>query len=290
MQATAMASERSSETESVEGVVGRQREAAGRLGLDPFFRDGEAGGEPAPEVAVIPPGGFWMGSRVTEHGARSAEQPRHEVYFDRAFAITRGAIRRREYQAFLEATGHRRPRPYSWNDPEFPMYNVSARDAEAYARWLGETTGHRYRLPTEAEWEYAARAGTDSMFCFGDRIRRQEVNCAGGLHCTRGLFLCGIGKPVRVGSLPPNAWGLYEVHGNVQEFTQDHWHDAYPRGPRAGEHPYQSVNRKYRYLRAVRGGSWFDPPGACRSASRASRHQDEFDLNLGFRLVRELET
>ncbi|MCL7750035.1 formylglycine-generating enzyme family protein [Guyparkeria hydrothermalis] len=289
MQPIATASERTIEVDPVDKVIERQRETAHRLGLEVFFRDGEAGGEPAPEVAVIPSGGFWMGSRVTEHRARAFEQPRHEVYLDRAFAVTRGAIRRREYLAFLQASGHRRPRPYSWNDPEFPMYNVSARDAEAYARWLSEATGQRYRLPTEAEWEYAARAGSDTMFCFGDRIRRQEVNCAGGLHCTRGLFLCGIGKPVRVGSLPPNAWGLYEVHGNVQEFTQDHWHDAYPGGPRPGDRPYRSIDRKYRYLRAVRGGSWFDPPGACRSGSRARRHQDEFDLNLGFRLVREIE-
>ncbi len=168
------------------------------------------------------------------------------------------------------------------------MYNVSARDAEAYARWLSEVTGHSYRLPTEAEWEYAARAGTDTMFCFGDRIRRQEVNCAGGLHCTRGLFLCGVGKPVPVGSLPPNAWGLFEVHGNLQEFTLDHWRDAFADGPRPGDRAYRSIDRKYRYLRAVRGGSWFDPPGACRSGSRARRHQDEFDLNLGFRLLREI--
>ena len=275
---------------SVNQAIERQHAAAARLGLDIHFRDGTAGGEPAPELAIIPEGGFWMGSRASEHQARSFEQPRHEVHVARPYAISRGAIRRREYAAFLEATGHRRPRPYSWNDPEFPVYNVSAEDAEAYAAWLSEVTGARYRLPSEAEWEYAARAGTDTMFCFGDRIRRQEVNCAGGIHCTRGLFLCGLGKPVAVGSLPANPWGLYEMHGNVQEFTQDHWSERYPAGPRPAAEVHHSTDAKYRRMRAVRGGSWFDPPGACRSASRAPRQAREFDLNLGFRLVREIGT
>ena len=273
---------------SVDPVVERQRRTAERLGLDVYFRDRSAGGEPAPEVAVIPEGGYWMGSRASEHQARSFEQPRHEVRVERPFGMTRGAIRRREYFAFIEASGHRRPRPYSWNDPELPMYNVSAKDAEAYAEWLSEITGARYRLPTEAEWEYAARAGTDTMFCFGDRIRRQEVNCAGGIHCTKGLFLCGLGKPVAVGSLPANSWGLYEVHGNVQEFTQDHWSEHYPAGPRRAGEAHRSADARNRRLRAVRGGSWFDPPGACRSASRTPRQANEFDLNLGFRLVREI--
>ncbi len=284
MQAAAIAPP----AETADLFVERQREAAIAAGLEPFFHDRFSDGEPAPELAVIPPGSCWMGSRADEYGARDCEQPRHEARFERAFAITRGAIRRREYDRFLEETDHRRPRPYSWKNPDYPMFNVTARDAEAYAEWLGEQTGQVYRLPTEAEWEYAARAGTDGMFCFGEKIRREEVNCSGGLHCTRGLFLCGVGRPVEVGSLPPNAWGLHEVHGNVQELTQDHWRDAYGPALRIGDEPYRSSDARNRRLRAVRGGSWFDSPGACRSASRAPRHENEFDLNLGFRLVREI--
>lgn len=278
------------QAESTDTSVERQAEAARALALPPRFQDRMPDGTASPELALIPPGGFWMGSRAGEHGARASEQPRHEVRFTRGFAMTRGAIRRREYLAFLHATEHRRPRPYSWTNPEFPMFNVSAKDAEAYAAWLSEQTGQTYRLPTEAEWEYAARAGSDQMFCFGDRIRREQVNCAGGLHCTRGWFLCGLGRPVEVMSLPPNAWGLCEVHGNVQEFTQDHWSESYPGGARPGDRPHRSLNAKHRRLRAVRGGSWFDPPGACRSGSRAPRHENEFDLNLGFRLVREISS
>ena len=126
------------------------------------------------------------------------------------------------------------------------------------------------------------------MFCFGDRIRRQQVNCAGGIHCTQGLFLCGLGKPVPVGSLPPNAWGLHEMHGNVQEITQDDWSDQHVPGPRSATEAHRSSDPRHRQMRVVRGGSWFDPPGACRSASRSSRQLHEFDLNLGFRLVRDI--
>jgi formylglycine-generating enzyme required for sulfatase activity len=121
-----------------DSLVERQREAAREHGIEPFFSDQLPDGSEAPALAVIPPGGFWMGSRPDEHGAKECEQPRHEVRVPRAFAITRGAIRRREYDLFLNATGHRRPRPYSWNDPDYPVFNVTAGDAEAYAEWLGE--------------------------------------------------------------------------------------------------------------------------------------------------------
>lgn len=272
------------------GGDARQLMAARSLDLAVFFRDTlKNTGEPAPEVAVIPPGSFWMGSRIDEYKAVPAEMPRHEVHLHRPYAMTRGAIRRREYNEFLKATDHRRPRAYSWDaEQDCPVYNVSFQDAVAYAGWLSEQTGAHYRLPTEAEWEYAARAGTDTMFCFGDKIRREEVNCTGGLHCTRGMFICGIGRPVPVASLPANAWGLFEVHGNVQEFTLDHWRPAYRANARAGDQPFVSPSQEYRRWRVVRGGSWFDGPGLCRSASRSMRRDNEFDLNLGFRLVREL--
>jgi len=266
----------------------RQLAAARALGLSPRFADMLRDGSPAPALALIPAGEFWMGARQNEYQVQPAELPRHEVYFPRAFALTRGAIRRREYNQFLMATGHRRPRAYSWTDLDFPIYNVSFHDAMAYAEWLSRETGQRYRLPTESEWEYAARADTDTMFFFGDKIRREEVNCTGGLHCTRGLFICGIGRPVTVGSLPPNAWGLYEVHGNMQELTLDHWRAGYRLNSRVGDQPFLSPDTHDRRFRVVRGGSWFDGPGACRSAARSLRFEHEFDLNLSFRLLREV--
>lgn len=269
-------------------AVARQIQAAEARGIRPQFADTLSDGSLAPEVTVIPAGEFWMGAKQNEYQVQPVELPRHEVYFPRTFALTRGAIRRREYNQFLIATGHRRPRAYSWTDLDFPVYNVSFHDAMAYAEWLSRETGQRYRLPTESEWEYAARAGTETMFYFGDKIRREEVNCAGGLHCTRGLFICGLGRPVPVGSLPANAWGLYEVHGNMQELTLDHWRGGYRLNSRVGDQPFHSPDKQDRRFRVVRGGSWFDGPGACRSASRSLRFEHEFDLNLSFRLLREL--
>ena len=267
----------------------RQASAAAAAGFAVFFADSIVSGEPAPALAFIPAGRFVMGARPTEYQVQASEMPRHEVELPRPFAMMRTAVSRRAYNAFLTATDHRRPRPYaSWGDLDFPIFNVTVKDAEAYARWLSEQTGQIYRLPTEAEWEYACRADSDDLFCFGDKIRREEVNCAGGLHCTRGLFICGISRPVRVGSLPANGWGLYEMHGNVQEFTLDHWRDGYRAAPRVGDMPFRSPDQHYRHFHVVRGGSWFDGPGACRSASRAMRHEHEIDLNLGFRLLREI--
>ncbi|WP_407275298.1 formylglycine-generating enzyme family protein [Halothiobacillus sp. DCM-1] len=270
-------------------AAARQAQAAAQGGWAVFFADPMAAGGAAPELAFIPAGRFVMGAKATEYQVQQAEMPRHEVELPRPFALMRTAVSRRQYNEFLTRTDHRRPRPYaSWSDLDFPIFNVTVRDAEAYARWLSEQTGQVYRLPTEAEWEYACRADTDSLFCFGDKVRREEVNCAGGLHCTRGLFICGISRPVRVGSLPANGWGLFEMHGNVQEFTLDHWRNGYRAAPRVGDMPFRSPDAQHRHFRVVRGGSWFDGPGACRSASRAMRHEQEIDLNLGFRLLREI--
>jgi len=265
-----------------------QSTAARDSGYERFFSDKLADGTPGPRMAFIPAGSFVMGAPQGEYGRRDSEGPLREVVFSRPFAMACHATTRAEYFRFLRETGHRLPRRYSWTTPTFPVFNVSFHDAEAFARWLSEQTGQHYRLPTEAEWEYAARAGTQTAFTFGERIRKEEVNCAGGFHCTRGLFLCGIGKPVPVGSLPPNAWGLHEVHGNVQELTLDHWSDNLRHRPVEGSSPYVSSDPKCRRLRVVRGGSWFDKPERCRSASRAPRNVIEFDLNLGFRLVREI--
>lgn len=267
-----------------------QQQTAQLLDMPVRFCDHLADGSAGPVMRVIPPGTFMMGAHKDEYKVQDCEKPKFEVFFNRPFALGETAVTRRWYFRFLHETGYVRPRPYSWDDPELPMYNVCAKDADAFCRWLSEQTGEQYLLPTEAQWEYAARAGTQSLFHFGDKIRREEVNCAGGLHCTKGVFICGLSKPVPVASLPANGFGLYEMHGNVQEITRDHWRDMYPVTPRCGDEPYRSVDEKWKHWRAVRGGSWFHSPGYCRSASRARRHELEFDLNLGFRLLRVLDS
>lgn len=263
----------------------RQLEAAAERGIDVHFRDRVAGFE-GPELALIPAGEFFMGAPLKEFARQSWEGPQHKVTVLSDYALMRFTVTLGEYAQFCDETGHPRPRRYLWTDPRLPVFNVSFQDAQAYAAWLSEKTGQRYRLPTEAEWEYAARAGTTTAFAFGDKIHRNEVNCAGGLHCTRGFYFCGLRRPVTVGSLPANAWGLCEMHGNMQEFVLDHWREGYSGVPRLAHEPWtQSTTR----LRVVRGGSWFDAPGMCRSAARWFRELGEFDLNLSFRLLRELD-
>lgn len=263
----------------------RQQEAAVRRGLGPFFRD-TTEGLAGPLLALVPAGQFFMGAPPGEYARESWEGPQHKVTVLHDFALMRHAVTIGEYARFCEETGHPRPRRYSWTEPNLPVFNVSFQDAQAYAAWLSAKTGQVYRLPTEAEWEYAARAGTTTAFAFGDKIHRNEVNCAGGLHCTRGFYFCGLRRPVPVGSLPANAWGLHEMHGNMQEFVLDHWRETYSGVPRIAHEPWTGSPTR---LRVVRGGSWFDAPGMCRSAARWFRELGEFDLNLGFRLLRELE-
>ncbi|MEW6445371.1 MAG: formylglycine-generating enzyme family protein [Pseudomonadota bacterium] len=264
----------------------RQMQAAARHGLSAHFTETlPEGGELS--LALIPAGHFFMGSPPGEYARQASEGPQHKVTVSRDFALMRHTVTMGQYAAFCMVSGHPSPRRYRWTHADLPVFNVSFQDASAYAAWLSGQTGHHYRLPTEAEWEYAARAGTDSAFAFGEKIHRSEVNCSGGLHCTRGLYLCGISRPVVVGSLPANAWGLHEMHGNMQEFVLDHWRDTYSGLPRLAHEPWDESGAR---LRVVRGGSWFDAPGMCRSAARWYRELGEFDLNLSFRLVRELES
>lgn len=264
-----------------------QSAAAGRHGLSAHFVEQLRVGEEVVDIAlaVIPAGAFFMGSPLKEFARKDSEGPQHKVTVQRDFALMRHTVTLGDYARFCDATGYPRPRRYSWTDAQFPVFNVCFVDAEAYAAWLSEQSGHRYRLPTEAEWEYAARAGTETAFAFGDKIHRNEVNCSGGLHCTRGFYFCGLSRPVTVGSLPANAWGVHEMHGNMQELVLDHWREQYSGIPRVAHEPWLGGDER---LRVVRGGSWFDAPGMARSAARWYRERAEFDLNLSFRLLREL--
>ncbi|OYY74818.1 MAG: hypothetical protein B7Y40_02380 [Gammaproteobacteria bacterium 28-57-27] len=268
-------------------MVHAQHMAAQRHALSPHFvehvsvDDGELG----VALAVIPSGAFFMGSPLKEFARQDSEGSQHKVTVQRDFALMRHSVTLGDYARFCTATGHPHPRRYSWIDVRLPVFNVCFVDAQAYAEWLSAQSGHHYRLPTEAEWEYAARAGTETAFAFGDKIHRSEVNCSGGLHCTRGFYFCGLSRPVTVGSLPANAWGLHEMHGNMQELVLDHWREKYSGLPRVAHEPWLEGDAR---LRVVRGGSWFDAPGMARSAARWYRERAEFDLNLSFRLVREL--
>lgn len=270
-----------------------QQQAARTAGVPVMFRDRSREDVPVPELQVIPAGEFEMGSDASEFGHEKSESPRRYILIERPFALGRHAVTRAEFAAFQRATGWR-PRPEAlWpKSDRQPVFNVRRSDVEAYLEWLRDVTGQRYRLPTEAEWEFAARAGTRTAFAFGDSVGCRDVHF-------NSLFpyderrerrkwyipLCiPTPRPLDVGSFPPNLWGLHDMHGNVQEFTCSPWRDSHVDLPRDGVHPRGGDQDWV----VVKGGSWFDPAVACRSAARRRRHLTEMDTNLGFRVLREL--
>ena len=270
-----------------------QQRAARSARISAVFSDRSPSVGPVPELAVIPPGEFEMGSPASEFGHQKSEAPRRFIEIERPFALGRYAVTRAEFAAFQRATGWR-PRPeLIWpKSDRQPVFNVSLAEAQAYLAWLSEETGQRYRLPTEAEWEFAARAGTRGAFAFGEAIGCRDVHF-------NSLFpyaerrerrkwyipLCiPTPRPLDVGSFQPNLWGLYDMHGNVQEFTSSPWRDSHVDLPRNGV--YRRTGDEEWMV--VKGGSWFDPAVACRSAARRRRHVIEIDTNLGFRVLREL--
>jgi len=270
-----------------------QQQAARKATVPVTFRDRGREDVPVPELQVIPAGEFEMGSDASEYGHEKNESPRRYVLIERPFALGRHAVTRAEFTAFQKATGWK-PRPeVLWpRSDRQPVFNVRRSDAEAYLAWLRDVTGKRYRLPTEAEWEFAARAGTRTAFAFGDSVGCRDVHF-------NSLFpyeerrerrkwyipLCiPTPRPLDVGSFPPNLWGLHDMHGNVQEFTSSPWRDSHVDLPRNGV--YRRAGDEEWLV--VKGGSWFDPAVACRSAARRRRHITEMDTNLGFRVLREL--
>ncbi len=149
-----------------------------------------------------------------------------------------------------------------------PVERVSWLDAVEFCRRLSKQTGKEYRLPSEAEWEYACRAGTTTPYYFGESITKELANYAGS-------------ETTAVGKYPPNAFGLYDMHGNVWEWCQDNWHDNYQGAPNDGIARVSSNSSNY----VIRGGSWGSYPNLCRSAYRNSYLRDDRSLDLGLRVV-----
>lgn len=171
--------------------------------------------------------------------------------------------------------------PANFKGAQLPVEQVSWEEAVEFCARLSQKTHKTYRLPSEAEWEYACRAGTTTPFYFGETITPELVNYSGNYpygkapkgQCRR--------KPVEVGSLPPNAFGLYEMHGNVWEWCADTWHDSYNEAPKDGRAwEAESVAR-----RLLRGGSWRGSSRLCRSAGRSDNKLTRRVSNYGFRFV-----
>lgn len=255
---------------------GRDGWFAPGAGKTEWFKDLAIG----PEMVVIPAGSFMMGSPEVERG-ESRERPQHRVTFARGFAVGRYAVTWNEWKAFagrlgtfLESlSGH----------GNHPVTNVSWNKAKAYVEWLAKTTGKPYRLLSEAEWEYSARAGSTTAFWWGHSISMSQANY-------ENHFRRWSETTLAVDSFEPNPWGLYQVHGNVWEWTEDCSNDlGYRDAPNDGS-AWTSGDCS---CRVIRGGSWKSSSDSLRSAYRVAPHTDNRYRNhddIGFRVARTLLT
>jgi formylglycine-generating enzyme required for sulfatase activity len=232
-----------------------------------------------PEMVHIPAGNFVMGSPEIEKGREADEGPQHTVHVP-AFSIGKYTVTFDEWDACVKARGcSKNPSDQGWGRGRRPVINVSREDVQQYLRWLSTKTGHRYRRPSEAEWEYAARAGTTTRYYWGNEIGEGHANCKG----------CGSqwdGKQTApVGSFAPNPWGLYDMPGNVWQWTQDCYHFSYNGAPADGR--AWTWGDECRLFMTTRGGAWSDIPSSLRAAVRGSPLPTLVDNATGFRLARD---
>lgn len=286
------------------------------------FTDALDGSARGPQVVVLPHGGFMMGALPGDDDAEANESPRHAVRFERGFAMGVREVSVGEFRRFVDATGYQaravrrgfsmaydertgnflRRSNVDWRSDyvgrpagdTMPVLHVSAKDAQAYVDWLSAQSGNRYRLPSEAEFEYAYRNGTAARYPWGEGTPPQGAgNMTGALDRSPGGrawgnafdgYEDGYWGPSPVGSFEPNPWGVHDLAGNISEWMADCWHDNYRRAPKDGS---AWVNPGCRN-QVIRGGSWASSPAQTRTSWRALAQVDTTNARLGFRVVREL--
>ena len=232
-----------------------------------------------PEMVVVPAGSYRMGSA----NGQGDERPVHEVTIASPFAVGKYEVTFAEWDACARDRACPREKGIiaadrGWGRGQRPVIFVSWDDAQRYVRWLSEKTNKHYRLLSESEWEYAARAGTETAYSWGDEIGVSRANCDG----------CGSQWDDRqtapVGSFAANAWGLHDMHGNVSEWVEDCWNDSYAGSPRDGS-AWRSGDCSERVLR---GGSWILKPSYLRAAYRLRDTTGNRNFVFGFRVARTL--
>ena len=272
--------------------------------------------EAAPHLTLlwIPPGRFWMGSPESEPERRDSEGPQHVVQLQ-GFFMSQTPITQaqwREVAGWKEGPGEQWGRELKLDPSRFlikdgkgenkvrllegesntdqrPVEQVSWEDAMEFCHRLSLRTGRTYALPSEAQWEYACRAGTTTPFHFGDTISPELANYRGDFAYADGPQGVYRKQTTPVGMFPANAWGLHDMHGNVWEWCLDEWHDSYEGAPTDGRAWLDAAEREKSKesvkIKLLRGGSWFDYPGDCRSACRYP-YQPGYAFNIvGFRVV-----
>ena len=287
------------------------------------FTDALQNGGRGPQMIVVPHGAFRMGAEADAIDAQDYEKPARYLRFDRGFAMSRHEVTVGEFKRYLAATGARTraarrgySMPYDERSGNFvrrslvgigsdylggvaaddlPVLHVSAGDADGYVKWLSQQTGRNYRLPSEAEFEYALRAGNTGRYPWGNAA--VPPSRAGNFTGSRDRSpagrtwanaFAGYGDgywgPAPVGSFRANAFGLHDMAGNVSEWVADCWHDGYRRAPKDGKAWFNPGCR----TRVIRGGSWASAPSQLRSVWRAPLERDVTNAQIGFRVVRDL--
>ena len=226
-----------------------------------------------PELVWLPQGEYLMGEGGGTNG-------RHLVRIGYALAVGKFEVTFAEWDACVAGGGcRRRPDDAGWGRGRQPVVNISWDDAQQYVAWLSRKTRKNYRLLTEAEWEYAARAGSHVRFWWGNDAGQGEANCNG----------CGSSwdgrRSAPVGSFAPNPFGLHDMHGNVSEWVEDCYHDRYQEAPGDGR-AWTNACSTVVDIRMVRGGAWRDPSSATRSAARWSASSRYYDNRIGLRIAR----
>jgi len=287
------------------------------------FTDALGSGARGPQMIVVPHGGFRMGAGDDDAAAEDNERPQRYLRFDRGFALSVREVTVGEFRRFIAASGHRtradrrgfsmaydersgnfvRRSGVDWRSgyaggdagEDDPVLHVSAKDAAAYAEWLSHESGHHYRLPSEAEFEYALRAGGDTTYPWGDapdppsgtgNLTGAADRSPGGRNWSNAFPGYGDGYwgPAPVGRFAANAFGLHDIAGNASEWVADCWHDGYRRAPKDGA---AWVNPGCR-TQVIRGGSWASSPTQTRSSWRAPTSVDNTNAGIGFRVARDL--
>jgi formylglycine-generating enzyme required for sulfatase activity len=234
-----------------------------------------------PEMIALPPGAFTMGGAPDEAGMSPMERPRHTVTIAYRLAVAKNDVTFDEWGACVADGGCNgySPKDYNFGRGSRPVVHVNWHDAQAYVAWLSHKTGKPYRLLSEAEWEYAARAGTATAYYWGDAVGTGNAVCNG----------CGTQwdrkSTVPVGTFPPNPFGLNDMAGNVMQWTLDCWHPTYDGAPADGSAWEAGGDCSQRM---VRGGNWFIHPFGLRSGFRRQIPVDERDDIFGFRVARPL--
>ena len=262
----------------------RPEPAAAERAPGTAFRDALRSGGTGPEMVVISAGRFRMGC-VSGLNCYGDEKPVHEVSIPRAFALSAHEVTFAQWDACAAAGGCNgyRPDDEGWGRGDRPVIHVSWEDAQSYVSWLSRETGEQYGLPSEAEWEYAARAGSTTKYSWGNEIGVNRANCGDW-----GTGGCGSQwddkQTAPAGSFAPNAFGLYDMHGNVYEWVEDCWNGSYSGAPSDGSAWRSGDCAK----RVFRGGAWNEHQVFLRAADRSRITTGNRSNDLGFRVARTL--